>query len=68
MRGAIDLSARVEALKSVGLGLADQRFKDGLVKIFAKAEARLLTAPWADSVTPCSMIPTPARRAMPAPL
>ena len=39
MRDAIDLSAVTEALKSVGLGLADERAPDRLVNIFAKAEA-----------------------------
>ena len=39
MRDSIDLSAVLEALKSVGLGLADARTKDRLVNIFAKAEA-----------------------------
>jgi cyanuric acid amidohydrolase len=39
MRDSIDLSSVVEALKSVGLGLADARLKDRLVNIFAKAEA-----------------------------
>jgi cyanuric acid amidohydrolase len=39
MRDAIDLSAVIEALKAVGLGLADARVKDRLVNIFAKAEA-----------------------------
>jgi len=39
MRDAIDLSAVIEALKSVGLGLADARMQDRLVNIFAKAEA-----------------------------
>jgi cyanuric acid amidohydrolase len=39
MRDSIDLSAVLEALKSVGLGLADARAKDRLVNIFAKAEA-----------------------------
>jgi cyanuric acid amidohydrolase len=39
MRDAIDLSAVIEALKSVGLGLADAQTKDRLVNIFAKAEA-----------------------------
>jgi len=39
MRDAIDLSAVLEALKSVGLGLADARATDRLVNIFAKAEA-----------------------------
>ena len=39
MRDSIDLSAVIEALKSVGLGLADARSQDRLVNIFAKAEA-----------------------------
>jgi len=39
MRDAIDLPAVIEALKSVGLGLADARMQDRLVNIFAKAEA-----------------------------
>ena len=39
MRDAIDLSAVIEALRSVGLGLADARMQDRLVNIFAKAEA-----------------------------
>jgi cyanuric acid amidohydrolase len=39
MRDSIDLAAVLEALKSVGLGLADARDKDRLVNIFAKAEA-----------------------------
>jgi len=39
MRDAVDLSAVIEALKSVGLGLADAGIKDRLVNIFAKAEA-----------------------------
>ena len=39
MRDSIDLSAVIEALKSVGLGLADARMQDRLVNIFAKAEA-----------------------------
>lgn len=39
MRDSIDLSAVIEALKSVGLGLADAQLKDRLVNIFAKAEA-----------------------------
>jgi cyanuric acid amidohydrolase len=39
MRDAIDLSAVLEALKSVGLGLADAKAADRLVNIFAKAEA-----------------------------
>jgi len=39
MRDSIDLSAVLEALKSVGLGLADAQAKDRLVNIFAKAEA-----------------------------
>jgi cyanuric acid amidohydrolase len=39
MRDSIDLSAVIEALKSVGLGLADARTQDRLVNIFAKAEA-----------------------------
>jgi cyanuric acid amidohydrolase len=39
MRDSIDLSAVLEALKGVGLGLADARTKDRLVNIFAKAEA-----------------------------
>jgi len=39
MRDAIDLSAVIEALKSVGLGLADARMQERLVNIFAKAEA-----------------------------
>ena len=39
MRDSIDLSAVIEALKSVGLGLADPRNGDRLVNIFAKAEA-----------------------------
>ena len=39
MRDSIDLSAVIEALKSVGLGIADAQVKDRLVNIFAKAEA-----------------------------
>ena len=39
MRDSIDLSSVIEALKSVGLGLADARMQDRLVNIFAKAEA-----------------------------
>ena len=39
MRDAIDLSAVIEALKSVGLGLTDKHMQDRLVNIFAKAEA-----------------------------
>jgi cyanuric acid amidohydrolase len=39
MRDSIDLSAVLEALKSVGLGLADARTSGRLVNIFAKAEA-----------------------------
>jgi cyanuric acid amidohydrolase len=39
MRDSIDLSAVVQALKTVGLGLADAQVKDRLVNIFAKAEA-----------------------------
>lgn len=39
MRDSIDLSAVIEALKSVGLGLADAQSKERLVNIFAKAEA-----------------------------
>ena len=39
MRDSIDLSAVIEALKSVGLGLADPRMKERLANIFAKAEA-----------------------------
>jgi cyanuric acid amidohydrolase len=39
MRDSIDLAAVLEALKSVGLGLADAQAKDRLVNIFAKAEA-----------------------------
>jgi cyanuric acid amidohydrolase len=39
MRDAIDLSAVLAALKSVGLGLADAQMTDRLVNIFAKAEA-----------------------------
>jgi cyanuric acid amidohydrolase len=39
MRDSIDLSAVLEALKSVGLGLADARMSGRLVNIFAKAEA-----------------------------
>jgi len=39
MRDSIDLSAVIEALNSVGLGLADARSQDRLVNIFAKAEA-----------------------------
>ena len=39
MRDLIDLSAVIEALKSVGLGLTDVQATDRLVNIFAKAEA-----------------------------
>jgi cyanuric acid amidohydrolase len=39
MRDSIDLAAVLEALKSVGLGIADARDKERLVNIFAKAEA-----------------------------
>jgi cyanuric acid amidohydrolase len=39
MRDSIDVSAVLEALKSVGLGLADARTSGRLVNIFAKAEA-----------------------------
>jgi cyanuric acid amidohydrolase len=39
MRDSIDLSAVIEALKSVNLGIADAQVKDRLVNIFAKAEA-----------------------------
>ncbi len=39
MRDAIDLAAVLEALKSVGLGVADASSNDRLVNIFAKAEA-----------------------------
>jgi cyanuric acid amidohydrolase len=39
MRDAIDLSAVLEALKNVGLGLADEQMNSRLVNIFAKAEA-----------------------------
>ena len=39
MRDSIDLSAVLEALKSVGLGLADAGMRERLVNIFAKAEA-----------------------------
>jgi cyanuric acid amidohydrolase len=39
MRDAIDLAAVLEALKSVGLGVADAQSNDRLVNIFAKAEA-----------------------------
>ena len=39
MRDAIDLSAVIEALRCVGLGLADARIQDRVVNIFAKAEA-----------------------------
>jgi cyanuric acid amidohydrolase len=39
MRDSIDLSAVIEALKSVGLGLADANLQERLVNIFAKAEA-----------------------------
>jgi cyanuric acid amidohydrolase len=39
MRDSIDLSAVLEALKRVGLGLADARTSGRLVNIFAKAEA-----------------------------
>jgi len=39
MRDSIDLAAVLEALKSVGLGLADARDQRRLVNIFAKAEA-----------------------------
>jgi cyanuric acid amidohydrolase len=39
MRDAIDLSAVLTALKSVGLGLADAQMPERLVNIFAKAEA-----------------------------
>ena len=56
MRDAIDLSAVIEALKSVGLGLADERAPDRLVNIFAKAEASP-DGRCAVSATPCSTIP-----------
>ena len=39
MRDSIDLSAVLEALKSVGLGIADAQLDGRLVNIFAKAEA-----------------------------
>jgi cyanuric acid amidohydrolase len=39
MRDAIDLSAVLQALDSVGLGLADAATNPRLVNIFAKAEA-----------------------------
>jgi cyanuric acid amidohydrolase len=39
MRDAIDLAAVLEALKSVGLGVADVQSNDRLANIFAKAEA-----------------------------
>ena len=39
MRDSIDLSAVIEALKSVGLGLADAQSQDRVANIFAKAEA-----------------------------
>jgi cyanuric acid amidohydrolase len=39
MRDSIDISAVLEALKSVGLGLADAHGSGRLVNIFAKAEA-----------------------------
>jgi len=39
MRDSIDLSAVIEAFKSVGLGIADAQVKDRVVNIFAKAEA-----------------------------
>ena len=39
MRDLIDLAAVMQALKSVGLGMADVRSQDRLVNIFAKAEA-----------------------------
>ncbi len=39
MRDSIDLAAVMEALKSVGLRMADVRSQDRLVNIFAKAEA-----------------------------
>ncbi len=39
MRDAIDLSAVLQALESVGLGLADAAMNPRLVDIFAKAEA-----------------------------
>jgi cyanuric acid amidohydrolase len=39
MRDSIDLSAVIEALKSVGLGLADAQSPERLANIFAKAEA-----------------------------
>ena len=39
MRDSIDLSAVIEAFKSVGLTLADAQASDRLVNIFAKAEA-----------------------------
>lgn len=39
MRDSIDLSSVMEALKSVGLGLADAQSQQRLVNIFAKAEA-----------------------------
>jgi len=39
MRDSIDLSAVLEAFKSVGLGLANPQTRDRLVNIFAKAEA-----------------------------
>jgi cyanuric acid amidohydrolase len=39
MRDAIDLSAVLHALESVGLGLADAAMNPRLINIFAKAEA-----------------------------
>jgi cyanuric acid amidohydrolase len=39
MRDSIDLSAVIEAFKSVGLGIADAQATGRLVNIFAKAEA-----------------------------
>jgi cyanuric acid amidohydrolase len=39
MRDSIDLAAVMEALKSVGLSLAEGEMEDRLVNIFAKAEA-----------------------------
>jgi cyanuric acid amidohydrolase len=39
MRDSIDLSAVIEAFKSVGLGISDAQANDRLVNIFAKAEA-----------------------------
>jgi cyanuric acid amidohydrolase len=39
MRDSIDLSAVIEAFKSVGLGIADAQANGRLVNIFAKAEA-----------------------------